>query len=74
VSQENAFQNALFKHANEKAAQMQKHLDNVIREGIPHCIYLRSLADQDSAANGQISLLQEKVNSESSRKMHICVV
>ncbi|KZO98027.1 hypothetical protein CALVIDRAFT_51396 [Calocera viscosa TUFC12733] len=44
VSQENSFQHAMFKNANEKMAQMQKHLDNVIRE-----------------ANGQISLLQDKV-------------
>ncbi|EJU06254.1 hypothetical protein DACRYDRAFT_34944, partial [Dacryopinax primogenitus] len=32
VSQENSYQQAMFKNANESLAQMQKHLDNVIRE------------------------------------------
>ncbi|KZT62890.1 hypothetical protein CALCODRAFT_425272 [Calocera cornea HHB12733] len=33
VSQESLFDHAMFKSANEKVAQLQKHLDNVIREG-----------------------------------------
>lgn len=33
IHQENSYQQSVLKYANEKNAQLQKQLDNVIREG-----------------------------------------
>lgn len=61
MQQENSFQQIIFKNANEKMAQMQKQLDNVIREGVYRHVALIG-SSLLSSANGQIGLLNDKVS------------
>ena len=55
-----AFQQAVLKSVNDRAAQLQKHVENVVREGILIIIYHR-LDTEQIIANSELSLLQSKV-------------
>ncbi|KAG0705412.1 hypothetical protein DFH29DRAFT_1067404 [Suillus ampliporus] len=68
VHQESSFQQAVIRNLNDKQAQLQKQLDNVIREGdtLPAFDSLHS----QLLANGEINLLSNKV-AELERDMEL---
>lgn len=56
-----SFQSAVFKNINERNAQLQKQLDNVIREGCYFGFVCKVITNLPLSANGEISLLNNKV-------------
>lgn len=63
-----SFQQAVIRNLNDKQAQLQKQLDNVIREGDAPLVldYLHS----QLLANGEINLLSNKVAGIVTRFTH----
>jgi E3 ubiquitin-protein ligase CCNP1IP1 len=63
-----SFQQAVIRNLNDKQAQLQKQLDNVIREGDAPLVsdYLHS----QLLANGEINLLSNKVAGIVNRLTH----
>ncbi|EPQ59375.1 hypothetical protein GLOTRDRAFT_33968 [Gloeophyllum trabeum ATCC 11539] len=63
IHQENSFQQAVLRNLNDRNAQLQKQLDNVLREGEPFA-ELTKLAGNDTyvSANSEISLLGNKIS------------
>ena len=55
-----SFQQALYRNVTEKNAQLEKRLENVIREGMPMALTGGFASDCD-LANGEISLLTNKM-------------
>lgn len=62
IHQESSYQQSVLKYANEKNAQLQKQLDNVIREGTraPSAFSVVS-SHLILKANGELNLLNNKI-------------
>ncbi|KAF7355067.1 E3 ubiquitin-protein ligase ccnb1ip1 [Mycena sanguinolenta] len=68
--QENSFQQAVVRNVNDKNAQLQKQLDNVVREGGGRAYAYVPILLIDPPAHGEINLLSNK-NAELQRDLEL---
>lgn len=71
-----SFQQAVIRNINDRNAQLQKQLENVVREGKEEChLFLTFLLlTIPLLANGEISLLSNKVTREQFSSLYLDVV